>query len=191
MLFSPILDFFIVEIRHSSWTLSISAYVFILAAMPLLLISLFLLKSRREKIFLQYMIVFFIYAFSFTLYSASDLFYPVFGLVSALGSTLIGILFYVLARDNITSPQTVIHFLAFASAFVILPPLLVQIDTERFAELSQEFSAIHILYGYENPRALGWVSAICLSCLAAHLSTQPKGYLYKLRGSLRCGMIEH
>lgn len=174
MLFSPVFDFVFIEVRQSSWTVSISAYVFILASMPLLIISVLFLKSRREKIFIQCTAVFFLYAFLFTLYSSSDLFYPIFGLVSALGSTLIGVLFYVLARDNITNPKIVIHFLAFASIFVVMPVLLVQTDTARFAQLSERFSAIHMLYGYENPRALGWISTIFLSFLAAHLSTLPK-----------------
>lgn len=173
MIFSPVFDFLTVEERESSWTVTITAYVFILTLMPLLIIPVSSLKSRHEKLFFRCMAVFFLYAFLFTLYSASDLFYPVFGLMSALGSTLIGILFYISARDNIISPKTVIHFLAFASVLVILPLLLVQIDTERFAELSKKFSATHLLYGYENPRAVGWISTICLSFLAAYLSTQP------------------
>jgi O-antigen ligase len=86
-------------------------------------------------------------------------------------SALVGILFYVSVRDNYITIQAVTIFWTISTAFVVVPVLLVQIDTEQFAKLSEEYSATRILYGYENPRALGWVSAIFLSFLAAHVST--------------------
>ena len=52
-----------------------------------------------------------------------------------------------------------------------LPLLLVNIDTNGFAQLSESFGANSILYGYENPRAVGWASTIFLSLLAAYVST--------------------
>ena len=174
MVVSPAFDFFTVEERGANWTVTMSTFVFLLSSMFLFAAALFSLKSPHEKLFLWCMIAFFIYAFLFTIYSASDLFYPIFGLISVLGSTLVGILFYVSAKDNIISPKAVFYSLAFASVFVMVPLLLIQIDTERYARLTQEVGTSNILYGYENPRALGWISTICLSLLAAHLTTQPK-----------------
>ncbi|MEJ8561736.1 O-antigen ligase family protein [Yoonia sp. GPGPB17] len=173
MFFSPIFDFFTVEERGTNWTVTLSAFVFVLASMPLLAASVLSLKSRREKLFVRCMAVFFLYAFSLTLYLASDRFYPVYGLTSALGATLVGTVFYVAVRDSIISPRTVIYSLACAAVFVVMPLLLIQIDIERFAELSKGVGAANLLYGYENPRAVGWISTICLSMLAAHVSTQP------------------
>ncbi len=174
MLVSPLYDFLSVEERGASWTVTISAYFFILTSMLLLTVAVSFLKSRAEKLFFRSLFVFFLYAFLVTIYSASDLFYPIYGLISLLGSTLVGVLFYVSARDNIINPKVVFYFLVSASIFVALPLLLVQFDTERFAQLSEKFGANNILYGYENPRAVGWVSTISLSLLAAYLSTQSK-----------------
>jgi O-antigen ligase len=174
MLFSPLFDFLAVEKREESWTVTISAGVFILTIIPLLIVAVSFLKSRNEKLLFRFISVFFIYAFIFTIYSSSDLFYPIVGMLSLLGSTLVGILFYVSARDSIISAKVVFYFLAFASVFAVLPLLLVHIDTERFAQLSEKFGANTILYGYENPRAVGWISTICLSLLTAYVSTQSK-----------------
>ncbi|EBA13725.1 O-antigen ligase family protein [Roseobacter sp. CCS2] len=175
MLVSPVADFFTIEQRPANWTVTLSAFVFLLASMPLVAIALFFLKSRGEKLFLLGMAVFFIYAFSITLYLAGDLFYPMFGLTSVLGSTLVGVLFYVSIRDGIISPKLVFHVLAGASVLVVMPLLLVQIDPERYAQVAEKITtATGILYGYENPRAVGWASTSCLSLLAAYLSTQSK-----------------
>lgn len=151
-----------------------TAYAFILASMPLLIVPVTFLKSRNEKLFLRSMLVFFIYAFLFTMSSTRELFYPIYGLTSLLGATLVAVLFYVSARDGIISAKEVFYSFVFAAALVVLPLLLVQIDTQRFAELSEKFGATIILYGYENPRPVGWVSTVFLSLLAASVSTQPK-----------------
>ncbi len=174
MLVSPVLDFFIVENRKSNWTVTMSIFAFSVASLPFFAIALLSLKSRGEKLFLQCAAGLFLYAALLTGYSATELFYPFFGLASALCTTLVGVLFYVAVRDNLISPSTVFNFLAFASVFVIVPLLLVQIDTERFAQLAEEFTATRILYGYENPRAVGWASTVFLSMLAAYMATQPK-----------------
>ena len=174
MLFSPLFDFLTVEERGASWTVTMSAYVFILTSMLLFMVAVLFLKSRNEKLFFRLLLVFFIYAFIFTIYSASELFYPIYGLTSLLGAALVGILFYVSARDGIISAKVVFYFFAFASIFVVVPLLLVHIDTERFAQLSEKYGSNHILYGYENPRPVGWVSSISLSLLAAFVSTQSK-----------------
>lgn len=174
MLSSPIFDFISVEERESSWTVTISAYFFILVSLLFLALAVTFLKSRNEKLFLGSAVVFFIYAFLITIYAASDLFYPIFGMISLLGAVLVGILFYVSARDNIIDAKIVFYLLAFASVFVSLPLLLVNIDTGGFTQLSESFGANNILYGYENPRALGWASTFFLSLLAAYVSTQSK-----------------
>jgi len=175
MLFSPVFDFFIVQNRGINWTVTMSAYAFVLTSMPLLAVSVTYLKSRPEKIFFRCMIGFFLYAFPFSIYMASDLFYPIYGLLSALGSTLVGVLFYVSVRNNTVNPKSVVYSLVFSSIFVMIPLLLVQINTERFAQLSEAVGAASLLYGYENPRAVGWVSTFSLSLLTAYLSTQPRG----------------
>jgi len=174
MLFSPIYDSLSVEERGAAWTVTWSAFIFILTSMLLFSMALPYLRSRIEKIFISGGVIFFLYAFIFTICMASNLLYPIIGLISVLGSTLTAILFYVAVRENIISHKVVFYFLASASIFVAVPLLIVQIDTERFARLSEEFGAVNILYGYENPRALGWASTICLSLLAGYLSTQPK-----------------
>lgn len=173
MLFSPVYDFFTVEARGTNWTVTMSAFFFIQVLLVFLAAALMFLKSRQEQLFLLCLIAFFMYAFSFTIYSASDLFYPLYGLVSALGSILVGLIFYVCVRENVMTPKVVVHFLAFASLFMVVPLILVQLDTERFGQLAQAYGGSNILYGYENPRALGWASTVCLSILAAYFSTQP------------------
>lgn len=121
------------------------------------------LKSRNEKLFFRSTFAFFLYALLITIYIASDLSYPIIGLISLLGTVLVGILFYVSARDNIIDAKVVFYFFVFSAAFVALPLLLVNMDTNGFAQLSESFGANSILYGYENPRAVGWASAIFLS----------------------------
>lgn len=175
MLVSPVFDFVSIEERGYNWTVTLSTFVFILTLIPFLTVGIFSLNSHHEKMFFQWMVGFFIYAFLFTLYAATDLFYPLFGVASALGSTLIGILFYVLARDDRIKPKVIIYSLAAASFSVIMPLLLIAVDTERFTRLAQGVSASSVLYGYENPRALGWICTTCLALFAAFLSTQPKG----------------
>lgn len=172
MLVTPVFDFFTVADRGVNWSVTISAYAFILATMPFSLVALLSLRSRKEKIFLWCMLGFFLYAFAFTLIMLDDLSYPVFGLLSSLGAALLGTAFYVSVRDKILAPKTVFTVLAFSSILVPLPMLLVQLDIEAFAQLSSQYKATTILYGYENPRGVGWVSAICLSLLTAHLVTQ-------------------
>lgn len=174
MLASPVVDFLIIENREANWTVTLSAYSFVSTSMLFFAGALFFLKSRREKLFLRAMLVFFGYAFAFTMSEASDPSYPIYGLISVLGAVLVATLFYVAVRDNIVTPKIVVYTLAFASVFVIMPLLLVHIDIERFVFLSKDVGASTILYGYENPRAVGWVSTISLSLLAAFLSTQPK-----------------
>jgi O-antigen ligase len=172
MLFSPVFDFFTSENRGASWTVTMTAYAFILTSMLILIVPVLFLRSRNEKIIFRCILAFFIYAFLFTISSARDLFYPIYGLVSLLGTTLVAVLFYVSARDNIISAKEVFHFFVLAAALVVVPLFLVQINTQRFAELSAEFGANTILYGYENPRPVGWVSTISLSLLAAYVVTQ-------------------
>ena len=174
MLVTPVFDFFTVTGRGVNWTVTLSAYVLVLATMPFLAVALFSLRSAKEKLFLWCMIGFFLYAFAFTLYMGSDHVYPVFGLLSSLGATLVGVSFYVSVRDNILSANAVFSVLALSSFLLLLPMVLVQVDIERFAGLSDLYGAMTILYGYENPRAVGWVSTICLSLLTAHLTTQPQ-----------------
>jgi O-antigen ligase len=173
MLFSPIFDFFTNENRGSSWTVTMTAYAFILTAMPFLIVPVLFMRSRNEKLILRSILVFFIYAFLFTMYSAQDLFYPMYGLVSLLGTTLVAVLFYVSARGGIVSAKEVFQFFVVAAALVVVPMLLVQTDPQHFAELSAEFGANTILYGYENPRPVGWVSTISLSLLTAYVMTKP------------------
>jgi O-antigen ligase len=172
MLWTPIFDFYLVERRGVNWTVTMSTYVFIAVSLVFFVAALRFLKSSNEKTFLKYTALFFLYAFLFTIYIAGDSFYSYFGLLSILLSALVGILFYVSVRDNYITIQAVTIFWTISTVFVIVPVLLVQIDTEQFAKLSEEYSAIRILYGYENPRALGWVSTVFLSFLAAYLSTQ-------------------
>jgi len=175
MLFSPIYDCMSVESRGASWTVTMSAYFFVLASILFLAVAVTLFKSRNEKLFFRSTFAFFLYAFLSTIYLASDLLYPIFGLVSLLGAVLVGILFYVSARDRIIDAKVVFYFFVFSAAFVALPLLLVNIDTNRFAQLSESLGASSILYGYENPRAVGWASTIFLSFLAAYVSTLPNG----------------
>ncbi|KQB98442.1 hypothetical protein AL073_06180 [Loktanella sp. 1ANDIMAR09] len=173
MLFSPVFDFFTSETRGASWTVTMTAYAFILTCMPFLIVPVLLMKSRNEKLVLRCILVFFIYAFLFTISSAQDLFYPMYGLVSLFGTTLVTVLFYVSARDGIINAKKVFQVLVAAAALVVVPLLLVQIDPQRFAELSAEFGPNTILYGYENPRPVGWVSTISLSLLVTYVMTQP------------------
>ena len=173
MLISPIFDFFTVAERRANWTVTMSALAFVQTGMLFFAIPLLSLKSRREKMFFRCMAGFFLYAFLYAIYAASDLFYPMFGLISALGSTLVSILFYVSVRDNIVSHKTFVYVLAYASVFVIVPLVLVQIDTAGYAQLTRNIGTVNVLFGYENPRAVGWISTICLSIMVAYLSTQP------------------
>lgn len=174
MLFSPLFDFLTVEERGSSWTVTMTAYFFILVCTLFLSVAVTFLKSHNEKLFFRCVAAFFLYAFLFTIYAASELFYPIYGLTSLLGATLVGILFYVSARDGIVSAKAVFYCLAISSVFAVLPLFLVHIDTERFAQLSEKFGSLNILYGYENPRALGWASTIYFSLLAAYVSVNAK-----------------
>jgi hypothetical protein len=120
------------------------------------------LTSFEEKFFLRCAVLFFLYTILLSVCVNGISFYPFFGLLSMLWATLIGILFYVSVRENYLSRPVLIYFWAVSSAFVIIPLLLVQLDAERFVRLSEEYGANNILYGYANPRALGWVSTICL-----------------------------
>ena len=88
MLFSPLFDFLTVEERGASWTVTMTAYIFILASTPFFFVVVTFLKSRNEKLVFRSLAVFFLYAFFFTIYAASDLFYPIFGLLlsPALGA---------------------------------------------------------------------------------------------------------
>lgn len=173
LLATPIVDFLTIQNRSANWTVTMSAIVFLVTLMPLFAVAFLLLRSRREKVFQWCMVIFFIYAFIFTVSVASTLFYPLYGLMSVLGSVLVAIVFYVAVRDDIISPGFVFSCLAFTSVFVLMPVLLVEIDPERFARLSQGVGTHNLLYGYENPRAVGWASTFFLSLIVAHLVTQP------------------
>ena len=102
MFASPIFDFMTVEKRNVSWTVTLSAYTFILTTIPLFTIALLFFKSYYEKIFFRCVIVSFGYAFLYTIYAAIefnfDLIFPIYGLTSLLGSVLVGAFFYISAR---------------------------------------------------------------------------------------------
>lgn len=173
MCFSPIFDFLTVENRGHTWTVTHSTFVFTVSSFPVFIFGTYLvLKSYREKLIFWYVSAFFVYAIIWTVYALNDLAYSLFGLISFLTTTLVAVVFYLAARNELLTSRAVIHLMISASCLAVLPLLLVQIDTIKFAQLSQEFGANNILYGYENPRALGWVSTISLSLVSAHMALQ-------------------
>ncbi len=174
MLATPIADYLTIESRATNWTVTLSTLVLVLTVMPLLAATIRGLTSRNEKLVFKSAAVFFLYAFSLTFLSASELFYPLYGFASWLATFLVCILFYLSARDKIMSPEVIFWVLASISALAALPLLLVHIDIERFARLAERVGAANILYGYENPRAVGWISTVAVSLLVTWLATQPE-----------------
>ena len=59
MLFSPIYDSLSVEERGANWTVTLSAFIFILTSMLLFLMALPFLRSRIEKVFIFGSVIFF------------------------------------------------------------------------------------------------------------------------------------
>lgn len=171
MLVSPLVDFQLVVSRGINWTVTMSAGTFLFTSIPLLVFVKKQLTTKREKRFFWVMAACFGCAFTLSLYFNSDLFYPVYGLTSWLGAALAGTVIYVIVRDGVLTPERAFRILTFGMLFTMVPMVLVIIDLDRYSELSASIGAQNILYGYENPRALGWISTIALSLLIAHAAT--------------------
>ena len=170
---TPIVDYNLVAGLPENWTVTKSLYVFLAAAMPMLALGLNGLRSGREKLVLRLIALLFLYAAYITLTAASNLAYPIFGFVTFLGATLAGILFYVNVRDGMIPPTTVFRVLALSAAFVAQPLFLLQWDLPRYLALVEQFRTSAVLYGFENPRAIGWLSSIGLSLAIGHTITRP------------------
>lgn len=174
-LLTPLLDFQKVEERGVNWTVTLSTFVFIKSLLPLLILLIFLSqKSIKARLLFWSTAVFFIYAFLWTLYSLTDPTYPLFGLITLLATTLVGALFYYSIRNNSLTVKTVANTIMLASIFSIIPLLLVQFNPIKFTDLSVAHGANNILYGYENPRALGWAATISLSLFSGKILFKPK-----------------
>ena len=172
---TPVFDFSILENMPTNWTVTRSVYEFLVIAMPLLAIGLNGLSSRREKLVLRTVAAIFLYAAYITLTAATNLPYPIYGFVTFLGATLVGILFYVSAREGLITARATFVSLAIVASFVALPLLLVFWDVPRYVALAEAFGTTSIIYGYENPRAIGWLSSAGLSLAIAYSAARTCG----------------
>jgi O-antigen ligase len=164
-------DFVIVKWREYNWTMTMTAGNLLFTTIPLLAIVKTQLFSKTEVRIFWGIALFFAYALVLSLVMSTDWFLPVFGLASWLGAALAGTVIYVMVRDGVLTGEKVFRILSYGMIFTALPMVLVLIDTERFAEIAGSRGAANMLYGYENPRALGWISSIALSLLVIRLAT--------------------
>ncbi|WP_333714502.1 O-antigen ligase family protein [Yoonia sp.] len=171
MFVTPIVDFVIVKWREINWTMTMTMGSFLFTTIPLMAIVKTQLFSNGERRFFWAILGFFGYALILSLIMSTDWFYPVYGLSSWLGAALAGTVIYVMVRDGVLTPERTFRILSYGLIFTALPMVLVLVDTDRFAEIVGWRGAANMLYAYENPRALGWISSIALSLLVIRLAT--------------------
>jgi O-antigen ligase len=171
MFATPIVDFVIVKQREINWTMTMTMGSFLFTTIPLMAIVKTQLFSRVEKRVFWGIAGFFSYALILSLIMSTDWFLPVYLLASSLGAALAGTVIYVMVRDGVLTPEKTFRILSYGMIFTALPMVLVLIDTERFTEIVGWRGAANMLYGYENPRALGWISSIALSLLVIRIAT--------------------
>ncbi|WP_207493728.1 O-antigen ligase family protein [Yoonia litorea] len=162
MLVTPFVDYAIIEGLDENWTVTKTLYFFLVMAMPLFAIVVNAMRSKTEKRLMRAMFLVFGYTIWLTYTSAQELSYPVFGFVSLLGAVFVAMIFYCCLRDGNLAPTKVFYVLALSSCLVAIPMLQVTANVAKFTALRDAFGTSYILYGYENPRAVGWIATFSL-----------------------------